>query len=42
MKTGQTDVFVQKIRFRRNGKAGEVMNFNFHVGTSTYHPMRKS
>ncbi len=40
MKTGQTDVFVQKIRFRRNGKAGEVMNFNFHVGTSTYHPMR--
>ena len=40
MKTGQTDVFVQKIRFRRNGKAGEVMNFNFHVGTSTYHTMR--
>ena len=40
MKTGQTDVFVQKIRFRRNGKAGEVMNFNFHVGTSTYHVMR--
>lgn len=37
MKTGQTDVQVQKIRFRRNGKAGETMSFNYHVGTSTYH-----
>lgn len=37
IKSGGTEVFVQKIRFRRNGKAGERMQFKFHVGTSTYH-----
>lgn len=34
-----TTVFVDKIRFRRNGSAGSAMRFNFHVSTSTYHPV---
>jgi twinkle protein len=38
IKASGTEVLVQKIRFRRNGKAGEKMEFTFHVGTSTYHP----
>lgn len=37
MLTGETIVYVQKIRFRRNGKAGAEMKFIFHVDTSTYH-----
>ena len=40
MSNSETDVFVQKIRFRRNGKAGAEMKFTFHVGTSTYYPKR--
>lgn len=36
--TSVTEVLVQKIRFRRNGKAGSKLEFTFHVGTSTYHP----
>lgn len=40
MQSSETDVHVQKIRFRRNGKAGESMKFLFHVGTSTYYPKR--
>lgn len=39
MKTSETSVYVQKIRFHRNGKAGACMRFKFHVGTSTYHPV---
>lgn len=35
--TSRTIVFVDKIRFRRNGKAGAMMHFNFHVSTSTYY-----
>ena len=38
MTSSATVVFVDKIRFRRNGKVG-FMNFNFHVGTSTYYPL---
>lgn len=34
--TSETEVYVQKIRFRRNGKAGSVMKFLFYVDTSTY------
>lgn len=37
MKNSDTDVLVQKIRFRRNGRAGDKMQFVYHVGTSTYH-----
>lgn len=37
MKTSETQVFIQKIRFRRNGTAGAMLRFSFHVGTSTYH-----
>ena len=40
MKSSETHVFVQKIRFRRNGMAGEVLKFSFHVGTSTYNEKR--
>lgn len=36
MKTGRTDVYVQKVRYRRNGKV-DKMEFNFHVDTSTYY-----
>ena len=38
MMSSQTMVFVDKIRFRRNGRVA-FMQFNFHVGSSTYHPM---
>ena len=41
MQTGETEVYIQKIRFRRNGKAGGKMRFKFHVGTSTYHEIRE-
>lgn len=37
MSNSITIVFVDKIRFRRNGTAGSAMRFNFHVSTSTYH-----
>ena len=40
MQTSDTHVFVQKIRFRRNGKAGEMLKFSFHVGTSTYYAVK--
>lgn len=36
--TSGTEVLVQKIRFRRNGRAGSKMEFTFNVGSSTYHP----
>ena len=36
MKNSSTEVYVQKIRFRRNGKAGATLRYVFHVGTSTY------
>lgn len=35
--SNRTEVLVQKIRFRRNGKAGEALEFSYQVGTSTYH-----
>lgn len=38
MKNSETIVYVQKIRFRRNGTAGARMLFKFHVSTSTYFP----
>ncbi|MBQ9406731.1 MAG: toprim domain-containing protein [Desulfovibrio sp.] len=38
MRSGETVVLVQKIRFRRNGQAGAALRFVFHVDTSTYHP----
>lgn len=39
--TSETEVFIQKIRFRRNGNAGAKLSFTFHVGTSTYHAKRE-
>ena len=36
MTTSKTIVFIDKIRFRRNGKVS-FLHFNFHVGSSTYH-----
>jgi twinkle protein len=37
METSETEVYVQKIRFRRNGNAGSVMKFSYNVSTSTYY-----
>ena len=37
MLNSTTIVFVDKIRFRRNGTAGAALRFNYHVGTSTYY-----
>jgi twinkle protein len=42
IKESDTDVYVQKIRFRRNGKVGETMKFRFHVGTSTYYAVQEN
>lgn len=36
LQSGAVEVHVQKIRFRRNGKAGAMMRYVYHVGTSTY------
>ena len=41
MATSATLIFVDKIRFRRNGLAGASVRFNYHVGTSTYHPVHE-
>lgn len=37
IQSGNTDVYVQKIRFRRNGKAGKCLKYKFYVDTSTYY-----
>ncbi len=37
LSTSETLVQIQKIRFKRNGKAGTTLKFVFHVDTSTYH-----
>lgn len=37
IKSSDTEVYIQKIRFRRNGKAGSCLKYKFHIDTSTYH-----
>lgn len=41
MKTGETHVYIQKVRFRRNGRAGEVIKFLFNADISTYLPTKE-
>lgn len=36
MDSSETEVYIQKIRFRRNGKAGACLRYKFHVSTSQY------
>lgn len=34
--TNETEVHIQKVRFRRNGKSGVTLKYKFHVDTSQY------
>ena len=36
VKSGAVEVHIQKIRFRRNGKAGAMLRYIYHVGTYAY------
>lgn len=37
VKSDETEVLIQKVRFSRNGKAGVTLKYKFHVDTSEYY-----